>query len=346
MRKIAYLILLASTLLLLSCNKKSEKWISRYPFRLNEQTHDQLETIFLDENITSEYRLMLLNHILPEVEKKADIPTINLIISDIINKYPEDPYLGYYYYLIGFNWEKLEMNDLANQYYHYAVNNTQDILVQGESLHLNCFQNLLDTTVDPSFKIYLSELLISKFSDRISLGLYHYVLGRNYEKLGDWSTAYNHYRQFLYYPNTTIPDEPNAYEKVHRKVKLYDSYSSPAFPTLDSVLYSVKNAISSRDFALLDTYKSNNFFIMSWTQEQEKLILNPDMPFKSYSQRIISYSPSIEQFSNDEEAYLMTWGWSFRVHYWYFNFKKIDFPPDPEINGKWEFAGVYLGKPL
>ena len=48
--------------------------------------------------------------------------------------------------------------------------------------------------------------------------------------------------------------------------------------------------------------------------------------------------------SNAQEAYLETWGWSYyRIRTWYLYFRKVHFPADPEINGHWEWAGIYFG---
>ncbi|MDR1596788.1 MAG: tetratricopeptide repeat protein, partial [Treponema sp.] len=44
------------------------------------------------------------------------------------------------------------------------------------------------------------------------------------------------------------------------------------------------------------------------------------------------------------EAYLRTWGWSQYISTWYLYFRKINFPSDPEIHGRWEWAGIYYGE--
>ena len=44
------------------------------------------------------------------------------------------------------------------------------------------------------------------------------------------------------------------------------------------------------------------------------------------------------------KAFLRTSNWSYRVGTWYFYFRRIDFPSDPEIDGRWEWAGIYFGE--
>ena len=60
----------------------------------------------------------------------------------------------------------------------------------------------------------------------------------------------------------------------------------------------------------------------------------------------IRYSSELDGASNPNEAYLRTWGWSTYVSVWYLYFRKVDFPIDPEIHGRWEWAGIYFGEML
>jgi hypothetical protein len=48
--------------------------------------------------------------------------------------------------------------------------------------------------------------------------------------------------------------------------------------------------------------------------------------------------------ASGNEATLKTTGWNFRPPIWYLYFRRVDFPADPEINGQWEWAGVYFGE--
>jgi hypothetical protein len=50
--------------------------------------------------------------------------------------------------------------------------------------------------------------------------------------------------------------------------------------------------------------------------------------------------------SNDREAYLRSTGWNYRIPTWYFYFRRVEYPADPESNGAWEWAGVFFGEKL
>jgi hypothetical protein len=58
----------------------------------------------------------------------------------------------------------------------------------------------------------------------------------------------------------------------------------------------------------------------------------------------IRYSDELDASSTANEAYLRTWGWTQTISTWSLYFRKIHFPLDPEINGHWEWAGIYYGE--
>ena len=60
----------------------------------------------------------------------------------------------------------------------------------------------------------------------------------------------------------------------------------------------------------------------------------------------IRYADNLDEASNPNEAYLRTWGWATYVPIFYFYFRKVDFPLNPDIHGNWEWAGIYLGNKL
>jgi len=44
------------------------------------------------------------------------------------------------------------------------------------------------------------------------------------------------------------------------------------------------------------------------------------------------------------EAYLKSKGWTLAVPTWYFYFRKVNYPANPDIHGTWEWAGIYIGE--
>ena len=85
---------------------------------------------------------------------------------------------------------------------------------------------------------------------------------------------------------------------------------------------------------------------MSWMQETSDGFTHIEADLSSYLTKSTRLNGSVEPFSNDREAYLRSWGWSYQyqVGVFYLYFRRIDLPENPDINGKWEWAGIYLGE--
>ena len=61
----------------------------------------------------------------------------------------------------------------------------------------------------------------------------------------------------------------------------------------------------------------------------------------------IHCADGLDPSSTPTEAYFRTWGWSNRyVTVWYLYFRKVNFPSDPSVHGRWEWAGIYFGEKL
>jgi hypothetical protein len=108
----------------------------------------------------------------------------------------------------------------------------------------------------------------------------------------------------------------------------------------------IRAALDSANSARLLLYRAKvNFFARSWEQEDEDNAGMAEFNLSDFMRgNRIRYAPELDANSNASEAYLRTWGWSQYISTWYFYFRKIYFPPDPEIHGRWEWAGVYYGE--
>ena len=80
--------------------------------------------------------------------------------------------------------------------------------------------------------------------------------------------------------------------------------------------------------------------------EREGLKTTPKRIEEAFTFLTSGYRADLEPYSNDSEAYLRTWGWSYRIRTWYLYFRKIEYPANPDINGRWEWAGIYFGERL
>jgi hypothetical protein len=85
---------------------------------------------------------------------------------------------------------------------------------------------------------------------------------------------------------------------------------------------------------------------MSWIQDTSDSFTHIPANLPSFLTSNTRLAPEIEPFSNDTEAYLRSWNWAYQhqVGVWYLYFRRIDLPEKPDLNRKWEWAGIYLGE--
>ncbi len=156
------------------------------------------------------------------------------------------------------------------------------------------------------------------------------------------------YTKFMKYPDTTIRGYADAQRSVMNLLAFHNSNKSWTREDLDDLVGAIKSAIATRDSRALTRLKAGvNFFAMSWEQEDSDANTQVVFDLGSFLRGSkVSYARNLDSDSNTREAYLETWGWSYRVPTWYLYFRKITYPGDPEINGRWEWAGIYFGEKL
>ena len=150
------------------------------------------------------------------------------------------------------------------------------------------------------------------------------------------------------YPDTTIRGYADAQRSVMNLLAFHNSNKSWTRENLDDLVKAIKSAIAARDSRSLTRLRAGvNFFAMSWEQDDSDANTQVMFDLGSFLRGSkVSYARDLDSDSNAREAYLETWGWSYRVPTWYLYFRKIKYPGDPEINGRWEWAGIYFGEKL
>ncbi|MCL2478924.1 MAG: tetratricopeptide repeat protein, partial [Treponema sp.] len=199
---------------------------------------------------------------------------------------------------------------------------------------------------DPEQKVWYYEELISRFSDQIDLGVSYFMLGQAYEQIGEWNSAMQAYTQFLPYIDTNVPGFPDAYTYAKHQVDFNKSDKNWTFDSLNSLVTAIKSALDAGSYVRVEQYRAKvNFFARSWEQEAGDDAGMAEFNLADFMRvSRIHYAATLDAGSNANEAYLRTWGWSQYISTWYLYFRKIDFPADPEIHGRWEWAGIYYGE--
>jgi tetratricopeptide (TPR) repeat protein len=308
----------------------------------------QLFSLLEEGEKQGEDTFIIIQQIAVRLHKAGENGKMNLFLSDYVEKHPEDLYNSYYLLLVAQNYLEEEAYPFAAHYFERILGNYPDMLLQDTSVHLICLQELKVIEQTPEYRVEHYIDLISRFGEEIDIGQTYYELAGIYEQLGEWEQAIQAYSHFLKSPETEIPGERNAYREVEDFVEFYNSDKNWTIENLDELLGIIRNAIRRRDSRTLTRYKAKvNFFAMSWEQEYSDENSQVIFDLGTFLRKSnVGTSASLDITSNAEEAYLRTWGWSYRIRTWYLYFRKVRYPADPEINGRWEWAGIYFGEKL
>jgi tetratricopeptide (TPR) repeat protein len=323
--------------------------IDSYYLTGSEENRESLGSLFdlLEEESAGEERFAINRAIANNYVKQKEYARLINFLTSRVDKNPDDPYNTYYLFMTGWAYTQQEAYPPAALYFDMIIKNYPDMTIQGESIHLACLNQHINLMDNPEQRVWYYEELISRFSDRIDLGVAYFMLARAYERIGEWGSAIRAYTQFLPYVDTNVPGFPNAYVYAKQLVDFNNSAKNWTFDSLQSLVSAIKGSLDAGSARRLEQCRAKvNFFARTWEQEA----VADDSGMSDFnlsdfmSQRRIRYNADLDTGSNANEAYLRTWNWSQYISVWYLYFRKINFPQDPEIHGRWEWAGIYYGE--
>jgi len=282
------------------------------------------------------------------IRQKEYSKLINFL-SGRIHQYPEDPYTAYYLFMMAYAYQQMEAYPVAAIYFDMIVKNYPDLTVQGSSIHLASLKQLITMVEDPQQKVWYYEELLNKFQDQIDLGPAYFMLAQAYEGIGEWNNAIRAYTQYLSYIGSNVPGFPNADNYAKQIVDFNNSAKDWTFVSLNALVDAVKDALENGSSSRLWQYHAKvNFFTRTWENEDiadggvaGHAVFNLSEFMRGNR---IRYAENLDVSSTANEAYLRTSGWSQYISTWYLCFRKIHFPMDPELHGRWEWAGIYYGE--
>ncbi|MDR2518018.1 MAG: tetratricopeptide repeat protein [Spirochaetaceae bacterium] len=269
-------------------------------------------------------------------------------LASCISRDPQDPYNAYYLHLTAYVHKERQAYPVAALYFDMIIKNYPDLIIRGRSIHLDCLEHLIALTGSPERRIQYYKELIDRFSGKIDLGTAYFMLARSYEQIGEWDEAIQSYTKYRpYIGKTNIRGFPDA--DYHAK-QLVDFHNSPrdwTFESLAALVAAVKSALDEGNSPRLRQYQAKvNFFARSWSQDADDSGMAEFSLSAFTGNNEIRCAPSLDPGSNANEAYLKTTGWDQYITTWYLYFRKIYFPADPDIHGRWEWAGIYYGEKL
>ena len=315
------------------------------------QTQAQLATLLEDSALSDQTRYAVINRLANNLYNADDKNGMALFLSNWVETHPDDSYNAYWLLLVAQAYLEADAKPVAEYYFERILRNYPDLLVQGKSVHFLSLQHLIHISTNATNRISYFNALITRFPANVSTTELYVRLAKEYEKEGEWAQALKSYALFLEQPDAStiqILDLPNAYDNARQMVQFSQSSKNWTFESLDALETAVKNAITNYDWRALDRYRSKvNFFAMSWkaSESAENALESFSMHDFMRGNRI-RYNATLDDTSNPNEAYLRTTGWSLYINVWYLYFRKINFPVDPEIHGRWEWAGIYYGEKL
>jgi tetratricopeptide (TPR) repeat protein len=312
----------------------------------NRETLRDLFVLLAEESSSGEDQCAIIREIANTYLRLKEYGKLIYFLSSWTNQYPDDPYNSYYLLMIGYAYMQQDARPVAARFFDLILKNYPDLTITGESIHLACLNQLIDLVDNPEQRVRYYQELISRFSDKIDLGVTYFMLARAYERIGEWNGAIQAYTQYLPYIGTNIPGFPNADNYAKQLVDFNNSPKDWTFENLNVLVNTIKTALDGGNSARLWQFRAKvNFFARSWEQEETDDSGMAEFNLSDFMRgNRIRYADQLDAGSNANEAYLRTWGWSQYISTWYLSFRKIYFPPDPEIHGRWEWAGVYYGE--
>ncbi|MFQ3619327.1 MAG: tetratricopeptide repeat protein [Spirochaetales bacterium] len=293
-------------------------------------------------------RFILLSQIAKNLSSAGFIERANNFLTAYVETQPKDPYNAYYLFQVAKNFQAQNAPMVAAHYYTRILRNHPDLLLQGKSIHLQCLQELIRLTKEPEYLLNYYKELQARFPNEVDPATLFYALGKTYESLGEWDQAIDAYTKFLRYPGSYIPENPDAYSQVSNILAFHASDKKWTRETLEELVQEVKSAIDRKNIQKLLSLRAQvNFFAMSWEQDESESYVQASFDIGTFLRGSpVRYAENLDMDSNAREAYLETWGWTYRIATWYLYFRKIYYPQDPSIHGRWEWAGIYFGEKL
>lgn len=315
------------------------------------ETLEQLTSQLENPAITPQVRYSVINRIANLFYSEGKTDDMVLFLTEWVETHPGDTYNAYWLFMVASNYLNSGEEPLAEYYYDRVLNNFSDLLVNGESIHFASLEHLIQISKTSENRINYFNRIINNFSEQVSITEMYLRLALEYENAGEWDLALKSYGLFLSQDDSStiqIPGIPDAYAKARQMVDFSKSPKDWTFATLDELETEVKKAITSYNWRALDRYRTKvNFFAMSWKSSE-----NDPNALEKFSMRNymlgnrIRYNDKLDDSSTPSEAYLRTWGWNTYINVWYLYFRKVNFPADPELHGRWEWAGIYFGEKL
>ena len=323
-----------------SCEKKSA----------SSQEIAQLKEQLFSEKLEERTRCAVLKKLALRLHEQNPQEMV-LFLTNWVENHKDDTYNAYWLFMVATEYTRKESKPVAEYYYERILKDFPDLIINGQSVHFECLQNLIKISENARNRIEYYNTLIQSFSEKVSITELYVRLAIEYEKEGEWENALKSYSLFLKQDDASsiqIQGIPDAYMNARKMVDFSKSPKNWTFESLSALEKAVKDAITEYSWKKLDALRSkSNFFMMSWKAIEGSANSQAEFSMQKFMRgNKIRYNADFDSSSTPNEAYLRTSGWNSYVGVWYLYFRKVNFPVDPDKHGQWEWAGIYLGEKL
>lgn len=345
--RLRYIIILTACILFCSCKNDPAAYLYNDMDNLKETQKTLIELLKKEQNQLT--RFSIQENIAKNLKLKQKHKSLIVFLTSLIEN-EDDEYKNYWLLMLANEYMENGMSEFAAYYFERVIRSNVDMEINGKSIQYLSLKNLINITTNPKMLADYYSILITNFYDDIDQAYSYFMLAQNYEKFGEWNLAIQTYSKFLSLSrfDLVIPGIPDNYGYARKIVDYNASTKNWTVEKLDDLIAVIKNAIRKKDYITLEKYRSKvNFFSMAWKQELSEIYTQPDFDLKNFMHGShIQIASELDSASTPYEAYLRTSGWNQYVRTWYLYFKKINFPADPEIHGRWEWAGIYYGEKI
>lgn len=337
--------ILLCLLLLGSC--KNHISYSHYccgPQAVSKQLANLFSTLKKQESPESRFVINLeIYRILSELKENL---RLNAFLLDYVNNNPTDPFNSYYLNLVATYFKNRKMYHMSEVYYKRIMRNHPAITIKDEPLQISALEGLTRFATTPIQRIDSANILLNQYGNKIDKAQIYHIQAQSYEQLGMYGNAINAWKNFLDSPYSGMQGEENIRANAKSFIRYYEYPNKDwAYSNLDTLLDTIQYAIINRNNARIKASMSKvNFFTLSWAQDSDEADRDFTSSLGTYMRRQISFEQRHKISPSEKEFYWETNNWSYHISTWFLYFRRIDFPADPSIHGKWEWAGIYFGK--
>ncbi|MCL2880163.1 MAG: tetratricopeptide repeat protein, partial [Treponema sp.] len=233
----------------------------------NDESLRDLFTLLAKEDTSSPEQFAITREIANTYARLKEYSKLINFLGSCTTGDEENPYNSYYLLMTAYAYKQLQAEPVAARYFDLIVKNYPDLTINNESIHLACLNQLIELNKKPEQQVWYYQELISRFPDKIDLGVSYFMLGQAYEQIGDWNSAIQAYTQFLPYTGTVIPGIPNAENYAKQLVDFSKSPRDWTFESLPVLLKAVQSAMDDGSSYRLGRCQAKvNFFARSWEQ--------------------------------------------------------------------------------